>query len=510
MNTADKYAYGKTGMRRFALIVVPLVLVVGLSFALVRLTGDADSHEGATLDVYVAAGIRPPVEKIAAMYEQEYGVEITLISNNSGGLLSTIATHPRGDLYIPADAFFTALAREKKLVREAVPLAVFRLVVAVKPGNPKNIRSLDDLLAENVNYVVCNVEAGAGKKTIEFMEKAGRWNQIKAGAKLFTPTVNDATGSIHVSNTIDAGFVWDSTAKQYGLEIVPIPELAGAAAEIHAGILTACRQPAAALRFARYLVAPEKGGTIFVEFEYEPVRGDVWTETPVLNVYCGGVNRKAVELTLREFEKREGCRINQSFAGCGMLVAQIHSTPLTRDMFLTCESSYMTTVQDLFLEASDVSETAVVLLVRKNSDKDIRKLEDLAAEGVSVGITRPEASALGALSVKLLKKAGLWDRVEPNVKVRSPTAHELVLQVEAHDKLDVALVYEANCQQLKPELTFHRLDHPAARAVQNIAAGRDSKYPHMAQRLIDAIKSADSKKRFQSNGFKWLAGRAEP
>ncbi len=489
---------------------MPLVLVLGLSVALFVLTGDFDSDDGVTLEVYVAAGIRPPVEEIAAKYEQEFGVKTTLISNNSGGLLGSIELHPRGDLYIPADDLFIARARDKGLVNESMPVAKFRLVIAVKPGNPKKIHSLDDLLREGVNYVICNVEAGAGKKTVDFMQRVGRWEQIESGAKQFTATVNEATGAINTSDSVDAGFVWDSTALQYRLDIVPIPELADATAVIHAAVLTVCEQPAAALRFARYLVAPEKGGPIFNEFKYEPVPGDEWAETPALNVYCGGVNRTALEPTLREFEKREGCRIKESFGGCGTLVGQIQSSPLPRDLFFTCEASYMTKVQDLFLEASDVSQTRVVLLVRKGSDKGIRSLEDLAAEGVSVGITRPDASALGALSVKLLKEAGLWDRVEPNIKVQSPTAHELVFQVAAHDKLDVALVYEANCQKLEPGLEFYPIDETTARAVQNIAPGRDSKYPYMVRRLIDAIKSARSRKRFETNGFSWLADGTEP
>ena len=91
-----------------------------------------------------------------------------------------------------------------------------------------------------MNYAICNVEAGAGKKTMDFMQRAGRWEQIKSGAKLVTATVNEATGAIHTSDNIDAGFVWDSTALQDGLEIVPIPELPDAAAVIHVAVLTTC------------------------------------------------------------------------------------------------------------------------------------------------------------------------------------------------------------------------------------------------------------------------------
>jgi len=488
----------------------PVVLVAGLLFALVALTRDTRSDRGATLVVFCAAGIKPPVEKIAKRYTEEYGVEIRLTHNSSGWLLGSIAVRPEGDLYIPADDLYIEMGREKGLLAEALPLAKFRLVVGVKPGNPKQIHTLQDLLRSEVDYVLCNEQAGAGKKTMASLEKARRWEEVKAGAKVFKPTVTDAASAVQTSESVDAGILWDSTAKRYDLDIVRLPELADAVADIHVGVLAASKQPATALRFARYLAAPEKGAPVFAKEKYEPIPGDAWAEVPELVVYAGGVNRSATRETLSEFQEREGCRILAQFDGCGTLIGKLKSSPVKPAMFLTCEASYMEMVRDLFLEPQDVSQTPIVLLVRENRDKGILGLEDLAKQGVSFGITKPDASALGALSVKVLKEAGLWDRVKLNIRVESPTAHELVLQVEAHDKLDAAMVYEANCQNLKPGLKIVPLRHPGARAVQNIAAGLDTKYPHMVQRLIEAITSLPSRERFESNGFGWLADRKQP
>jgi ABC-type molybdate transport system substrate-binding protein len=486
------------------------VLVAALVVALVALTVDTQSDRGATLLVYCAAGIRPPVEKVAQRYTEEYGVEIRLTHNSSGGLLNSIKLRPEGDLYIPADDHYIEMGRKKGLVAEALPLARFRLVVGVKPGNPKQIRTLDDLLRPDVNYVLCNKQAGAGMRTTASLKKAGRWEEIKTGAKVFKPTVPDAASAVQTSDSVDAGILWDSTAKQYGLETVPLPELADAVADIHVGLLVASKQPAAALRFARYLAAPERGAQVFAKEQYEPIRGDAWAEVPELVVYAGGVNRDATRETFSDFEKREGCRILAQFGGCGTLIGQLKSSPKKPEMFLTCEASYMGMVQDLFLEPQDVSQTPIVLLVRADGDPKIRRLEDLAKEGVNVGITKPSASALGALSVKILENAGLWERVRGNIRVEAPTAHELVLQVQGHDKLDVAMVYEANCQALKPGLEILPIDGPGAGAVQNIAAGRDTKYPHMVQRLIEALTSSRSRERFESKGFRWLADKKQP
>jgi ABC-type molybdate transport system substrate-binding protein len=506
---AKSYTYGKS--RSWLLLVGGgVVFVAGLLFALAILTRDSRTDRGASLVVYCAAGIKAPVEKITRLYAEEYGVDVRLTHNNSGGLLSSIEVHPEGDLYIPADGLFIERGRKKGLIAESLPLARFRLVVGVKQGNPKQIRTLDDLLRPEIDYALCNEQAGAGKTTMASFEKVGRWKEVQTGAKVFKPTVTDAASAVQTSESVDAGILWNSTAKQYDLEIVNLPELADAVADIHVGLLVASKQPAAALRFARYLAAPERGAPVFAKAAYEPIPGDAWAEIPELVVYAGGVNRGATRKTLREFQEREGCRILAQFGGCGTLIGKLKSSPVRPEMFLTCEASYMTMVQDLFLAPQDVSQTPIVLLVREKNEKGIQGLEDLAKEGVHIGITKPSASALGALSVKVLEEAGIWERVRPNIRVEAPTAHELVLQVEGHDKLDVAMVYEANCQNLKPGLKMIPLDHPDARAVQNVAAGLDTKYPHMVQRLIEALTSSKSRKRFESNGFRWLADRKQP
>ena len=81
--------------------------------------------------------------------------------------------------------------------------------------------------------------------------------------------------------------------------------------------------------------------------------------------------------------------------------------------------------------------------------------------------------------------------------------------MEGHTKLDVALVYEANCQQLTDKFELVQIDLPRARAVQNIAVGKGTRHPHLTGRLMEAILSAQSKARFLGNGFSWEAGETK-
>ena len=59
---------------------------------------------------------------------------------------------------------------------------------------------------------------------------------------------------------------------------------------------------------------------MFARLKYQPIPGDTWAEIPKLRIDCGGVNREAVEKTIKEFKEREGCEVEVTYAGCGTLV----------------------------------------------------------------------------------------------------------------------------------------------------------------------------------------------
>ena len=349
--------------------------------------------------VYCAAGIRPPVEAAAQDYRQAYGVEVQLQYGGSQTLLAGIEASKRGDLYLPGDDGYLQTARAKGLVQEILPLARMTPVLVVHKGNPKNLHSLDDLTRDGkVRLAVANPDAAAaGKLTVEALTKAGRWADLEKRIVVTKPTVNEIASDVAVGGA-DAGFVWDATAKQVaGVEAVPLPELADVHAHVAVGVLSCTDQPTAALRFARYLAARNKGLPLFQREHYEPVEGDPWAEAPQLSLFAGAMLRPAIEDTIDEFEKREGVRVTRDYNGCGILVAQMRTQGQRPDAYFACDQSFMTQVHDLFLDATPVSTNQLVILVPKGNPHHIRSLADLGQSGLRVGVGHEKQCALGAL-----------------------------------------------------------------------------------------------------------------
>jgi molybdenum ABC transporter molybdate-binding protein len=462
-----------------------------------------DSKTQTPLLLYCAAGIKPAVEPVVREYEDRYGISVQIQYGGSGTLLGNLKVARRGDLYVAADSFFMELARSNQLVAEVIPLARLTPVVAVQKGNPKQIQTLADLERDDVQIVLANPDAAAvGSLVREHLKRSGRWDSLAEHARSFKPTVNDLANDVKLGSA-DAAIVWDATTRQYAeLEMIRIPELEQAVSEVAIGVLQSTENPRAALHLARYLAARDRGLLAFESAGFTPVEGDVWADKPKVLLYSGGVNRPAIENTLREFEEREGVEVIRVYNGCGILTAQIRAGQRP-DAYFACDISFMRTVGDMFLPSLNVAEADIVIAVLKGNPKNLTTIKDLTQPGLRLGVANEQQSALGALTARLLRDQGYLEGIMQNVVVQTPTADLLVNQLRT-GALDAALVYEVNTRLASEAIDVFPLNLPGSTAIQPYAIGRDSSQQQLMERLLTTLRSAHSKERFESSGFRWL------
>jgi molybdenum ABC transporter molybdate-binding protein len=484
--------------------VVLFAVLVGF---LVWPSGDTGATSGPIV-IYCAAGIKPAVEAVAKEYERQYGVEVRPDYGGSQSLLTRLIEDrdaASADLYLPADESYIQAGRHRGLLAETIPVARMHPVLAVAAGNPKKIASLDDLLRPDVRLAMADPDVAAiGKVTRDALTRAGRWDAIKPHVAVSKPTVTDVANAVQLG-AVDAGFVWDASVRQVGgLEVVPLPQLGGVSSTISVAVVAGCRQPAAALRFARFLAARDRGLPEFDKAGFEPIDGDPWEESPEVVLYAGAMLRPAVEQTVKDFERREGVQVVTKYNGCGILVADMRGG-LRPDAYFACDKSFMDMVSDLFVDAEDVSSNRLVILVRKGNPHGIKTLDDLAQPGLRVGVGHEKQCALGVLTQKALEQGRVKADVMKNVKTQLPAGDMLVNDMLA-GALDAVVAYVSNKTGHDDELEAIPIDVPCALAVQPVAVGRDSKHKQLTQRLLAAIRSAESRQRFEANGFHWRTG----
>jgi molybdenum ABC transporter molybdate-binding protein len=480
---------------------VLVVLVVVLAWDSIPWTRSATPPE--PLLVYCAAGMRAPMEQVAREYEQTYGVPVRLQYEGSQTLLASLEVTKRGDLYLPADESYLQLARDKDLIDETIPLAEMRAVLAVRQGNPRGLHSLADVLRDGVKLSHANPDAAAiGKISRAELKKQDKWDPLTKRIVVYKPTVNDVANDV-LLGTVDAGIVWNATVKQYpGLEAVELPELKDAGARVAVGLLKSSARPAAAMRFARYVAARDRGLPRFREQGFAVEDGDAWDEEPELRLFAGAMLRPAIEETVARFEKREGVKVTRVYNGCGILVAQMRAGRESPDAYFACDQSFMNQVHDLFLDSVPVSTNQLVILVPRGNPHHVRSLNDLAKPGLKVGVGHEKQCALGVITQETLRQNGTLDPVMKNVKVQTPTGDMLVNQLRT-GSLDAVIAYVSNATEAGDELEAIAIDIPCAVAVQPFAVSKETPHRQLAQRLLDAIRSAESRERFESYGFHW-------
>ena len=465
---------------------------------------------GGGLVVYCAAGIRLPVEQIAAEYEREYGVPVHLQYGGSQTLLSQLEVARTGDLYLPGDDEYMELGREKGLVRETIPLAMMRPVIIVRRGNPKEIRGIADLWREEVRTALGNPEQAAiGKLARKLLQATGQWERLEQHVTrtgVFQPTVPEVANNVAIGSS-DAGIVWDTTVALYpDLEAIDAPELAPGEAGISVGVLESAKDPTAALRLARYFGARDKGLARFRENGFRTVEGDKWSEHPEITFFCGSVNRRAVEPAIQAFERREGVRVNTVYNGCGILTGQMRTIAGGRqglgfpDTYMACDVYYLDAVKELFQDGVDISDTEVVIAVPKGNPKGIRTLRDLARPGVRVSVGQPDQCTIGVLTRTLLQAEGVHEEVMANVATQTATSALLVPTVTT-GSVDATLAYATDTLAEAERLEVIRIESPAALAIQPFAIARSSEQKQLARRLYETI--AASRQTFETAGFHW-------
>lgn len=460
------------------------------------------------LVVFCAASNRAVMESIRTQYEKEYYRPIQIQYGASQTLLSAMEVSGTGDIYLPADDSFIELGTTKGLVREVFPLATMNGVVAVRRGNPKNVKAFSDLLRPEIRLVQAGKEASAiGKKTKSVLSEAKLWAPLEAATIAFRMTVTDVANDLVVQSA-DAGIVYDAILQSYpDLESIQLPELKEIVSRVSLGVISSSKQPQAALHFARYVAAKDRGLKHYQEQGFQVGSGDTWSDVPELSIFAGSMLRPAIEDTLVAFEKREGVRITRVYNGCGVLVAQMKAGQRP-DAYFACDREFMSQVPDLFPKPIDVSMNELVILVQKGNPLAINSLRDLTKKGLRVGIGHEKQCAMGWLTQNTFRQGGLQTEVMENVTVQSPTGDMLVNQMRA-GALDAAVAYLSNAAGSAEHLDAIPIEGlSCSLAIQPFAVAEGSPNAQLAHRLFHQLCSVESQEIFEAEGFRWQAPRS--
>ena len=425
------------------------------------------AEEGALL-CYVGGTMRPAVEELVRIYEEETGRAIDLDYGDSGSNMIKVETEKRGDLYVGHDPFLGGMM-SKGLAEEGWTVATLTPVIVVPKGNPKGIRDLKDLARDGIKIGLTDPNYSTlGHICPVIFDKAGLRKKTESNVATDMRMEGQVANAVGVG-TLDAAIVWNAVAflRSDKLDAVPIapeyqpdPEIDAVTTATFGEIdmshiavfivtLKCSRQPEAARAFAEF-VASKRGRDVFAQFGFSPAWKDeaIISPTPsagrVLRLYCGAGLRPAVAEVVEAFTAKTGVKVETDYAGSGVLMSRV-KVSREGDMLMPGDVWYLEQVEKEGLVESKtmVSYFVPVIIVKKGSPEGIKTLEDLTRPGVRLALGNPEACQIGRLCEKIFEKNDL-DRkaLEVNLVFSGVTVNELGLQVKM-EAADAAIVWDA-------------------------------------------------------------------
>jgi molybdate transport system substrate-binding protein len=248
-------------LKSMSLIIAVLLTIVPSAF----------SAQTRAVIVFAGSASQPPLEEAAKSFEDKFGIPITLHLGGSGIMLSQIRLTGLGDLYIPGSPDYMAKARELDLIDgEDTNLAYLIPAILVPRGNPKKIKTLQDLTRNDVRIGIADpASVCVGLYAVEILLENGIEEQVRPNLRGMVESCAKTAAMLPLG-TVDAVLGWREFAawNPQVIEAIPlkqkeIPRLA----YIPAARLRHAKNPESAKTFIAYLKS-EEGQAIFHKWGY--------------------------------------------------------------------------------------------------------------------------------------------------------------------------------------------------------------------------------------------------
>jgi molybdate transport system substrate-binding protein len=158
--------------------------------------------------VAAAVSLTEALREVAAAFEKQHGIRVTLNLAASNVLARQIGAGSGADVFISADAAQMDVVAKEGLIRRRVDLLVNQLVVAVRSDSRVALASAPDLTKPEVRRIAIGDPAGvpAGLYAKQFLEKAGLWSRLESKI-IPTASVRAALAALE-SGDVDAAMVY--------------------------------------------------------------------------------------------------------------------------------------------------------------------------------------------------------------------------------------------------------------------------------------------------------------
>jgi len=257
-------------MTRCALRTGRWVLLVAAVMTLVSAPRCAAAQT--RLVAFVGSASKPPMEACKRAYEKLHpDVAVDMTFSGSGTLLNQMVLEEMGDLYIPGSDDYMDKAAAQRAILPATRKIICYLVpmICVQHGNPKHIRTLQDLARPGMSVGLA--KAGAvclGDVSEQILVSAGLLEAVRKNVLTYAASCEQTQQLLQLQE-VDAIIGWDSF-KAWApekIDLVPLEAKYVRVRNIPAAVSVYSKEPRAAVAFIKFLTSTQ-GSEIFARHGY--------------------------------------------------------------------------------------------------------------------------------------------------------------------------------------------------------------------------------------------------
>ncbi|MBN2034012.1 MAG: molybdate ABC transporter substrate-binding protein [Deltaproteobacteria bacterium] len=178
--------------------------------------------EQSQLDLYVAAGLKKPMDVIIEKFKKE-NENIKVVANyaSSGSLYAQIRQGQPCDLYFSADWLYIEKIQQDKKLAEGFKFLTDHEVLIVSRTGESKVKSVKDLTKKGVVLVLADPQAPNGAYAERALRNLGIWEEINsAGILKARPSTVHQVALMVKEDQADAAIIFRSVAKAHGLKTV--------------------------------------------------------------------------------------------------------------------------------------------------------------------------------------------------------------------------------------------------------------------------------------------------
>ena len=271
------------------MFLASVVIVIGLSFAALKLRPDAQEAIGNRnlVRVYCASALANPVQRVVDRYNRELDANVQILrTGGSGELAGQIKTEFDSSIDYGADILISA---DDELVKDAIAagrisdgflLANQKPVIAVTAKRNTHFKSLRELAASDLRFGIASERAAIGKTVRLIARQEGCLDLLESRKTTDAENVMTLAQSL-LTGSLDAAVLWDTTVVLVNESVKDDEQKIEIAADVKfsnqfqrpivVGVISTTRSNAESLRFARYLTDPQQFRKNFEEYGFTPI-----------------------------------------------------------------------------------------------------------------------------------------------------------------------------------------------------------------------------------------------